>query len=79
MVRKSDILNHELVPKHEVLSPEEKRKVLRELGVKPEMLPWIRSSDPIARIIGAKPGDVVKIIRRSTTAGEFVAYRFVVP
>jgi len=79
LVRRSDILNHELVPKHEVLSPEEKRRVLRELGVKPEMLPWIRSSDPVARIIGAKPGDVVRIIRRSKTAGEFVAYRFVVP
>ncbi|RLF09447.1 MAG: DNA-directed RNA polymerase subunit H [Thermoprotei archaeon] len=79
MVRKLDILNHELVPKHEVLSPEEKRRVLKELGVKPEMLPWIRSSDPIARIIGAKPGDIVKITRRSRTAGVFVAYRFVVP
>ena len=79
MVRKLDILNHELVPKHEVLSPEEKRRVLKELGVKPEMLPWIRSSAPIARIIGAKPGDIVKITRRSRTAGVFVAYRFVVP
>ncbi|RLF12464.1 MAG: DNA-directed RNA polymerase subunit H [Thermoprotei archaeon] len=79
LVRKLDLLNHELVPKHEVLSAEEKRKVLKELGIRAEMLPWIRSSDPIARIIGAKPGDVVKITRHSKTAGVFVAYRFVVP
>jgi len=79
LVRKSDILNHELVPKHEVLSPEEKRRLLKELGVKPEQLPWIRSTDPIVRLIGAKPGDIIRIIRKSHTAGVFVAYRFVVP
>ncbi|MEM4699332.1 MAG: DNA-directed RNA polymerase subunit H [Candidatus Nezhaarchaeales archaeon] len=73
------ILEHELVPKHEVLPPEEARELLRRLGVKPEMLPWIRSNDPVARIIGAKPGDIVKITRRSKTAGISIAYRFVVP
>jgi len=79
LVRKDIILNHELVPKHEVLSHEEKLRLLRELGVKPEMLPWIKSSDPVVRAIGAKPGDIVKITRRSRTAGVFIAYRFVVP
>ncbi len=79
MVRKSKILEHVLVPKHEVLSPEEASKVLKKLGVSPSKLPWIRASDPVARAIGAKPGDIVKIIRKSPTAGEIVVYRYVVP
>ncbi|MCX8204900.1 MAG: DNA-directed RNA polymerase subunit H [Candidatus Nezhaarchaeota archaeon] len=79
VAKKVNILEHELVPKHEILPPEEARELLRKYGVKPEMLPWIRSSDPIVKIIGAKPGDIVKITRRSRTAGVFIAYRFVVP
>mgnify|MGYP001772859848 CR=1 FL=1 len=72
------ILEHELVPKHELLTKEEALRVLRELGVRPEQLPWIRASDPVAKLLGAKPGDIVRIIRKSPTAGTSVAYRFVV-
>ncbi|RLG75049.1 MAG: DNA-directed RNA polymerase subunit H [Thermoprotei archaeon] len=79
MVRKVKILEHELVPKHEVLSPEEALKVLKKLGITPDKLPWIRASDPVARAIRAKPGDIVKITRKSPTAGETVVYRYVVP
>jgi len=75
----SMILQHELVPKHEVVPVEEAAEILRRLGVKPEQLPWIRASDPAARAIGAKPGDIVKIVRKSPTAGEIVVYRYVVP
>ena len=75
----SMILQHELVPKHEVVPVEEAAEILRKLRVKPEQLPWIRASDPVARAIGAKPGDIVKIVRRSPTAGEIVVYRYVVP
>jgi len=79
VVRKVKILEHELVPKHEVLSPEEALKVLKKLGITPDKLPWIRASDPVARAIRAKPGDIVKITRKSPTAGETVVYRYVVP
>jgi len=79
VVRKVKILEHELVPKHEVLSPEEALKVLKKLGITPDKLPWIRASDPVARAIRAKPGDIVKITRKSLTAGETVVYRYVVP
>jgi DNA-directed RNA polymerase subunit H len=77
--KKFTILDHELVPKHILLTKEEKKQLLEQLKIRPEQLPWIRASDPVAKLIGAKPGDVVKIIRKSPTAGETVAYRFVVP
>lgn len=76
--KKFNILEHELVPKHEILSKEEAVELMRALGIGPERLPWIRASDPVARVLGAKPGDIVRIIRKSHTAGESVAYRFVV-
>ena len=79
MKKKFTILDHELVPKHILLTKEEKKQLLEQLKIRPEQLPWIRASDPVAKLIGAKPGDVVKIIRKSPTAGETVAYRFVVP
>jgi len=73
-----DITKHRLVPKHEVLSPEEAKKVLETYGVEPHQLPLLLSKDPVAKIIGAKPGDIVKITRKSPTAGEIVVYRYVV-
>ncbi|MEM4941357.1 MAG: DNA-directed RNA polymerase subunit H [Candidatus Nezhaarchaeales archaeon] len=79
MKKKFTILDHELVPKHILLTKEERKQLLEQLKIKPEQLPWIRASDPVAKLIGAKPGDIVKIIRKSPTAGETIAYRFVVP
>jgi len=76
--RKFKIMDHELVPKHEVVKPEEAVKILKELGVKPENLPWIRASDPVVKEIGAKPGDIVRIERKSPTTGKIIVYRFVV-
>ena len=73
-----NIFKHVLVPKHVVLSPEEAEEVLRKYRVKPYQLPWIKATDPAIIAIGAKPGDIVKIIRKSKTAGEAVAYRYVV-
>jgi len=67
-----------LVPKHEVLSKEEAEELLRSLGVKKEQLPKIKATDPIAKEIGAKVGDIVKITRESLTAGKSVAYRLVI-
>ncbi len=71
--------DHILVPKHEVLSKEEAEEVLKTLGIKPEQLPKIRADDPIAKEIGAKVGDIVRIIRDSPTAGKTIAYRLVIP
>ncbi len=76
--RHINLLEHELVPKHEILSPEEAAELLKRLGIKPAQLPWITIDDPIVRALRAKPGDIIKITRKSPTAGESVAYRYVV-
>jgi len=72
------LFDHILVPKHEILKGEERDNLLKEFRVKPYQLPKIKSSDPAARAIGARPGDIVKVIRDSPTAGKYVSYRYVV-
>jgi len=73
-----NIFGHEFVPKHEILTSEEREKILAKYRVKPYQLPRIKASDPAAKAIGARPGDMVRIIRESPTAGRYVAYRYVV-
>lgn len=73
-----NIFDYTLVPKHEILTIEEKEKVLEKYQVQPYQLPWIMESDPVAIAIGAKPGDILKIIRESSTAGKFISYRYVI-
>ena len=75
---KEIILNHELVPKHEILSEKEAKELLETLNITKDQLPKILSKDPVVKILGAKPGDIIKITRRSATAGEAVYYRVVV-
>ncbi|MDX9693450.1 MAG: DNA-directed RNA polymerase subunit H [Methanothermobacter sp.] len=74
---KKDILKHQLVPEHVILSEEEAKKVLEEMKIHAEQLPRIRTDDPVVKAIGAKEGDILKIIRESPTAGRFVTYRIV--
>ena len=71
------ITQHFLVPKHEVLSEEEKQQVLSRYGVQLYQLPFISVNDPIVRELGAKPGDIIKITRDSETAGKAIYYRVV--
>jgi DNA-directed RNA polymerase subunit H len=73
-----DVFKHELVPKHVLLSAEETKQVLDRYHIKPFQIPYIKSTDPAVRAIGAKPGDIVKVIRKSATAGESDFYRYVV-
>lgn len=73
-----NIFEHRYVPKHEILPPEERQKLLTDYRVELYQLPRIKASDPAVKAIGAKPGDVVKITRDSPTAGKYVSYRYVV-
>jgi len=77
-MKDSDILLHEFVPKHEILSKEDAEKLLASLGVSKDKLSKILLDDPVVRAIGAKSGDILKITRKSPTAGHSVYYRVVV-
>jgi len=73
-----DIFKHRIVPKHEILSEEKKKAVLDRYHAEKHQFPWLRVNDPIAIILGAKPGDIVKITRDSQTAGTYASYRYVI-
>ena len=73
-----NVLNHELVPHHEVVSPDDAKAILARYQVSEDQLPKILATDPAARACGARSGDIVRVIRQSPTAGSAVAYRFVV-
>ncbi len=67
-----------MVPRHEILTSQEKKEVLERFNVDKEQLPKVLDSDPVVKETGAKIGDVMRIIRKSQTAGESVYYRVVV-
>jgi DNA-directed RNA polymerase subunit H len=77
-IARIDISKHELVPKHEVLSEEEVEEVLKRFNITKGQMPKILASDPMVKKIKAKPGDVIKITRKSKTAGTSIYYRVVV-
>jgi len=71
-------LGHVLSPKYEVLGEEEKKELLKKYKTKPYNLPRILSSDPAVKALGANIGDVLKVTKKSETAGESTYYRLVV-
>lgn len=78
-IKKKDVtFEHELVPKHLIITKKDLEILLKKYHIQPYQLPSIRLSDPAVQAIEAKPGDVIKIIRRSSTAGEIFVYRHVV-
>jgi len=75
---KLDITKHKLVPKHKIISEKEQKEIFEKYNITPDQLPKILASDPACFIIGAEPGQIVKIIRKSHTADKAVVYRYVV-
>lgn len=72
------ITNHIYQPKHEIIPKSEAEEIMRKYNAKPSQLPYIMSSDKAIEDLDVRPGDVIKITRKSPTAGESVYYRYVV-
>ncbi len=87
---KFNVLSHDLVPEHILLTEEEAVAVLEKLGVDRSKLPKIRKDDAAIlaleqsydkdgnKVGPIKEGSVIKVIRKSKTAEEFPAYRLVI-
>lgn len=73
-----EIEKHELVPKHTLLSDAEKEELMKKYGISVRQLPRILSTDSAVVNLGCKVGDVIKIARKSMTAGESIYYRVVI-
>ncbi len=73
-----NILKHVLVPQHIILDEKEKTELLAKYNIAPQQLPKILATDPAAKAIRAKPGDILKVIRKSQTAGTAEYFRLVI-
>jgi DNA-directed RNA polymerase subunit H len=78
-----NVMLHDLVPEHALLSEKETQELLKKLKIRSDQLPKIRKDDPVIKILemvhGPVPeGQVIKITRNSDSAGVSVVYRTVV-
>lgn len=73
-----NITQHELVPQHTPLEADEAAEMLKAYSLTIEMLPRMLTTDPVSLYFGLEKGRVMKIKRKSESAGEYVTYRQVV-
>ena len=67
----------ELIPEHSLLSESKAKDIIKKFDIPIEKLPKILDSDPQAKQLGAKPGDLIAISRNDPT-GKYTYYRIVV-
>jgi|WetSurMetagenome_2_1015567.scaffolds.fasta_scaffold711980_2 DNA-directed RNA polymerase subunit H (RpoH/RPB5) len=72
-----EVIQHKLVPKHELLGPEEAQQILENYKVTREQMPKILPTDPAIQHLSAKVGDLIKITRDSKFVGKSLYYRVV--
>ena len=75
---KIDIFKSKYVPNSRILSEEEKKALLEKYNISPVQLPKLMHSDPVAKLLTAKAGDVVELERKVKNAGLSKYYRIVV-
>ena len=73
-----NITKHSLVPKHELLSKEQKMQIMKLYKVTDKHLPQMLKTDPVARYFNAKPGNLFKIVRDSNITYKSISFRVVV-
>ena len=65
-----NLLDHRLVPHHEVIRDKESiDQIFKNTNSNSQLLPVILRTDPIAKLIRLSPGDICKITRVSDKAG----------
>jgi len=71
-----NILNHSMVPKHVILDAEAKNKIEKRYNIMHDSeFPEISRTDPVAKAIGLRPGELCEITRSSPTAIQIKYYR----
>jgi DNA-directed RNA polymerase subunit H (RpoH/RPB5) len=71
-----NILNHSFVPEHRVIQDDEVKTVMQKYNITNiSQFPDISRFDPVARVIGIRPGQVCHIIRPSKIAVTTDYYR----
>ena len=78
MTTTKKLVKHELTPLHEKISNEEKEKLLTQMNINFKDLPKVYRDDAALAELDVKPGDIIKVTRKSTTAKETVFYRGVI-
>jgi DNA-directed RNA polymerase subunit H len=73
-----NVLEHMMVPDHRIMEEGEIKSLLSTYHLTLEQLPKIYHDDPAVKAIKAKPGDVIRIVRESQTAGRAESYRLVI-
>jgi DNA-directed RNA polymerase subunit H (RpoH/RPB5) len=73
-----DVAKHSLVPKHTILSDKEKASFLKKNNIELHNLPNILITDPAISSLNPNVDDIVKIERKSPTAGKTYYYRRVI-
>lgn len=72
--KKIDVLLHKFVPHHLLLTKEESLELLEKYKIELTDLPQIFDKDPVAIAIGAKEGDIIRIVRDSHTTVRNIDY-----
>jgi len=60
------------------MTKKEAETVLQKFNCNATELPLIIANDPAIIGLGVKPGDMIKVTRKSATAGESFYYRYVI-
>jgi DNA-directed RNA polymerase subunit H (RpoH/RPB5) len=71
-----NIMNHQLVPPHMVMSPEEAAAIKQKYNIHDDsQIPDISRFSPVSQVIGLRPGELCRIYRPSKTAIKAEFYR----
>lgn len=72
-----NVTKHKIVPKHVMMTSDQKKEFLKKFRVNEVNLPLIPSFDPVVRYYNAKPGTLFEITRPSNTSVFSLYYRIV--